>query len=89
MRSTLDPAVFELLHATAELADGHDREAGVARGGVVVIRLGQERLLRVPKMREQATVHAFGAKAVRINREQRKQRPADTGTTPEKRIAAD
>lgn len=43
----------------------------------------------VPKMREQATVHAFGAKAVRINREQRKQRPADTGTTPEKRIAAD
>lgn len=43
----------------------------------------------LPKMREQATVHAFGAKALRINREMRKQSPADAAATPDDDIAAD
>lgn len=43
----------------------------------------------VPKMREQATVHAFGAKALRVNRELRKQGTAGAPAEVEDRTAAD
>ncbi len=43
----------------------------------------------LPKMREQATTHAFGARALRVNREMRKQDPAGASATPENERAAD
>lgn len=41
----------------------------------------------IAKMREQATVHAFGAKALRINREMRAQGQAGTEAKPDERAA--
>lgn len=43
----------------------------------------------LPKMREQATVHAFGARALRVNREMRKQGEAGVPATPDDGVAAD
>ncbi len=41
----------------------------------------------VAKMREQATVHAFGARALRINRDMRTQEQAKTGAAADERAA--
>jgi uncharacterized protein (DUF2236 family) len=63
---------------------------GVATNGIVraaAKKAPYERM--VPKMREQATVHAFGARALRINRELRSKDAATSAAGLEDRPAAD
>lgn len=63
---------------------------GIATNGIVraaAKKTPYERML--PQMREQATVHAFGARALRINRDLRKQGPATTPAESEVQPAAD
>jgi uncharacterized protein (DUF2236 family) len=62
----------------------------VASNGIVraaARKISYERM--VPKMREQATVHAFGAKALRANREMRAQRPTESPSKSDARVVAD
>lgn len=64
---------------------------GVAASGIVRAAASKaptyEQML--PKMREQATVHAFGARALRVNREMRQRGEVETPAEPEREVAAD
>lgn len=63
---------------------------GLAASGIVraaAKKAPYEQML--PKMREQATVHAFGAKALRINSEMREQGVPKEPTAPDVERAAD
>lgn len=58
---------------------------GLASNGLVrsaVKKTPYERVL--PQLREQATVHAFGARALKINKDMRKDTGANSAATPEK-----